>query len=902
MKKAMIIFVLFTLTALLGQFRIKAEINYQDLFENHNTIMLIINTNDNTIYEANQAAIDFYGFPREQLIGMSINDINMLTDEETQIEVDLATSEERNFFVFKHKIASGEIKTVHVYSYPVIIDDSVFLYSIIIDQSAFAAAELRNQILTFSIIIVLLILFGLAVYSFIKQKRQRVYENEEKRFRETLIQNLPGVVYRCLNDGDWTMLYLSDQIISLSGFTPSDFINSTITYLKLIKPQYRQYVADEFKLCLAENKVVELTYQIETKSHEVKWVQETARFINQKNEDNLDIIEGFIEDVTEKHNTKLKTDYLQYLLEYIVKNSNQGVAILDAKLNFVYVSDKFTEIYRINEKNIVGKHHYDVFPDLPEKWRKVHKRALKGEVLSGDRDIFERLDGTVDYTRWLCRPWVEINGNIGGIIIYTEVINDLISAELNYKESRDRLKLVMDNLPIGIAVNSITPTVEFEYMNDLFPAIYGTTKEKLQVSNSFWDEVYEDKAFRDEIKEKVLSGLASNDIEKMKWENIPLTKNGVISKYISASGTPIPGSDMIISMVRDVTNQKKRETEILYASNHDYLTSIPNRRYFEEKLKYCDDPKFLPLTLVMIDLDGLKLINDAYGHESGNSVLKKTSKILQEIKRDLDFVARIGGDEFVIIMPNTPEEECKKIENMIEDKTNILLFGEIKFSLSIGYETKKESNEDIADILNKAEDNMYANKVLHGQSTRNETIMSIFETLREKYVEERNHSDRVSNYCRLIGEKLSLSNDELKELELAGLMHDIGKITIPDNILDKPGKLNEDEWKIMKAHTINGYHILRSADKYSRLSEYALTHHERIDGKGYPNGLKGDEIPLFSRIICVADAYEAMTANRPYRKALSQEKAIEELKRHSGSQFDEKIVSIFLTEILDKTA
>ena len=174
MKKAMIIFVLFTLTALLGQFRIKAEINYQDLFENHNTIMLIINTNDNTIYEANQAAIDFYGFPREQLIGMSINDINMLTDEETQIEVDLATSEERNFFVFKHKIASGEIKTVHVYSYPVIIDDSVFLYSIIIDQSAFAAAELRNQVLTFSIIIVLLILFGLAVYSFIKQKRQRV--------------------------------------------------------------------------------------------------------------------------------------------------------------------------------------------------------------------------------------------------------------------------------------------------------------------------------------------------------------------------------------------------------------------------------------------------------------------------------------------------------------------------------------------------------------------------------------------------------------------------------------------------------------------------------------------------------------------------------------------------------
>jgi len=149
-----------------------------------------------------------------------------------------------------------------------------------------------------------------------------------------------------------------------------------------------------------------------------------------------------------------------------------------------------------------------------------------------------------------------------------------------------------------------------------------------------------------------------------------------------------------------------------------------------------------------------------------------------------------------------------------------------------------------------------------------------------------------------MGEKLNLSDDEKLELEFAGRMHDIGKITIPDYILKKPGKLTEDEWEIMKAHTTNGYQILRSADKYSKLAEYALTHHERIDGKGYPQGLKGEEIPLFSRIIGICDAYEAMTADRPYRKALSKEFAINELKRCAGTQFDAKLVDVFINEVI----
>jgi HD-GYP domain-containing protein (c-di-GMP phosphodiesterase class II) len=176
--------------------------------------------------------------------------------------------------------------------------------------------------------------------------------------------------------------------------------------------------------------------------------------------------------------------------------------------------------------------------------------------------------------------------------------------------------------------------------------------------------------------------------------------------------------------------------------------------------------------------------------------------------------------------------------------------------------------------------------------------VALFNSLKEKYEDERIHSDRVSHYCLMMGEKLNLTKNEILELEFAGLIHDIGKITIPDSILKKPGKLTEDEWTIMKTHTTHGYQILRSADKYSKLADYALTHHERWDGKGYPKGIKEEEIPLFSRIICICDAFEAMTSDRPYRKALPVESAIEELIRCSGSQFDPYLVNLFVKKVL----
>lgn len=358
--------------------------------------------------------------------------------------------------------------------------------------------------------------------------------------------------------------------------------------------------------------------------------------------------------------------------------------------------------------------------------------------------------------------------------------------------------------------------------------------------------------------------------------------------------------DIVVGTHIDITEQKEKQDEIEHISFHDFMTQIPNRRYFQERLEHYDHSDYYPIGILMMDFNGLKVINDAFGHHTGNVALKQVAAILKKRVTPPSVYARIGGDEFAVIFPQAKQAQIDGfIETFNRDISQTDIEG-IHYSLAIGSGMKTSVDEEIKDILILAENRMYKNKVLEGSSIRNKAIMSILTTLTDKYKEEKVHSERVSRYCRLMGQAMKLKPDDIKELELAGLFHDIGKISIPDHILSKPGRLDEKEWDIMREHTINGYQILRAADEYSDLALYALTHHERYDGKGYPNGLSGHSIPLFSRIIGVVDAYEAMTSDRPYRKALKIDDAILELKRNKDTQFDGQIVDTFIKKVLNK--
>ena len=354
----------------------------------------------------------------------------------------------------------------------------------------------------------------------------------------------------------------------------------------------------------------------------------------------------------------------------------------------------------------------------------------------------------------------------------------------------------------------------------------------------------------------------------------------------------------VVGVVRDITVQKSYLEEIEYLSYHDFLTGLKNRRYFEEYLERLNHEKYLPLSLMMVDLNGLKLFNDAFGHAVGDRALIKVAEVLKECLDNDAIIARIGGDEFAILLINKTYEDCENYKDLITQRLNQVNIYEIELSVSIGHETRTSLDLSTAGLLKSAEDFMYRRKLIEGHSRQNKAIQTILNTLSEKYETERVHSKRVSRIAKLIGKELGLNQDQLEELSLAAMLHDIGKISIPDAILGKPSALSKEEYNLIKNHTINGYQLLKAADEYSDIAEYALSHHERIDGTGYPKGLKGNEIPLFARIISVADAYEVMTADRPYRKALGKTVAIEELKKYAGTQFDQEIVNTFIDRIL----
>lgn len=349
--------------------------------------------------------------------------------------------------------------------------------------------------------------------------------------------------------------------------------------------------------------------------------------------------------------------------------------------------------------------------------------------------------------------------------------------------------------------------------------------------------------------------------------------------------------------IQDITRIRKTEEEIRFLSYHDYLTGLFNRRFYEEVLIKLDTEENYPLTLVMADVNGLKMINDSFGHAVGDELLRKASNVIKSGCRENDVIARLGGDEFVIILTKTDAETAALIIKRLEVLATREKIRGLKLSIAFGSRTKTIKEENIQQVLKNAEDDMYRHKLYESASMRSKTIELIMNTLYEKSSREMMHSNRVGQICEKIGIRMKLDQDEINQIRTAGLIHDIGKMGIDEKILNKPGTLSDDEWTEIQRHPEIGYRILSSANEFSEMANYILEHHERWDGYGYPKGLKGEEISLQGRIVAVADSFDAMTSDRTYRKGLAQEEAIAEIKRCAGTHFD-PLVAKMLVEVV----
>ena len=370
---------------------------------------------------------------------------------------------------------------------------------------------------------------------------------------------------------------------------------------------------------------------------------------------------------------------------------------------------------------------------------------------------------------------------------------------------------------------------------------------------------------------------------------------------VSATYLEYRGQDYEFAFIQDITEFKEQEEDLSYILYHDNLTGLYNRHFFEEEFNRLNTERQLPLSIIMADLNGLKIINDSFGHQKGDKYLMTAASILKNCCRKEDIAARWAGDEYILLLPQTDETKARDICQRIRkeaEKVNQDL--ELPVSIAIGSATKNSINQSREVILRQAEEDMYSNKMNQSSSVKNEILDHLLQNIREKGHESREHAQRMAYLARELADRIGLQDTELDKLSLLAEVHDIGKATLPDDILYNQQPLSTDDWKEIKKHPERGYRIALSTEKYAAIAEAILCHHERWDGNGYPQGLEGDEIPLLARILAIVDAYDIMTNNQVYKDRVTPEEALDEIEVEAGEQFDPELVDEFIAMMENK--
>jgi len=562
------------------------------------------------------------------------------------------------------------------------------------------------------------------------------------------------------------------------------------------------------------------------------------------------------------------------------------LAYQDTNNTIIWANKAAAESVGLKQKELTGKKCYKIWHgrntpciDCPVKEAVKTGKPKKRKITSPDG------------RHWLISgyPVKREDGTVKSVVEVTTELTDIVEKEIELKKSEERYRSIFDNSIDGIYIT--TPEGRYVDVNTTLVKMLGyESKEKL-MSIDIKKELYVSEKERPEPKNR--DRIFETRLRKKDKSIIDVE---ISSRVIYEDGKP----KYYEGIVRDISERKKTERQLKYLSFHDKLTGLYNRAYFEEELKRLDRKRQLPISFIIGDVNGLKLINDTFGHLAGDKLLIEVAKLLKKFFRKEDVIARWGGDEFSFLLPKTTRLDAEKIVERIKKACEKKYYNKkIPISISFGISTKIKASNRVETVLKETENNMYKSKLVDKRSVFSSMVSSLERAMHEKSYETEEHAERLIVMAIKLGKAINLSESKLDELSLLATLHDIGKVAISENILLKKTKLTKKELGIVKKHSEIGYNITQSSPHLTHIADAILFHHEWWDGSGYPQGIKGEDIPVISRIISIVDAYDVMLTGRPYKKSLSKKEAIEELKRYSGTQFDPRLVEKFI-EIVEK--
>ena len=613
----------------------------------------------------------------------------------------------------------------------------------------------------------------------------------------------------------------------------------------------------------------------------------------------------------EKENEELreKCRVLEEKLKTITSTTANTIALADKDGFYTYVNPAAKEILGYDPAELVGRHIMElVHPDDAPAVAEAYRRAVQNREPGKAEYRYRRADGQYVWFATTGDLVYDEKGEVAGALFVGREITERKAGEEELKAAVQQINLIVENLPDAtFAIDTEGRVIAW---NRAMEEMTGLSRQEVMGRGGYIYAVpfygkprpiLIDFVLKKKIEEKyrgVYDYSAENGDSIAAESFCPGIYNGR-GAYLYGKASVLRGPDGrvigAIESIRDTTERRRAEERLKYLSLHDPLTGLYNRAYFEEELQRMESSRCPAAGVIMCDVDDLKTVNDTLGHEAGDSLLTAAAVTIKSCFREADVVARIGGDEFAVLLPQVTLKDLENAKNRIAaavSKYNQNGRG-LPLGISLGCAAREDASVSMKELVREADITMYREKLKKGNRAKKNITRWLLKSLREKDFFASGHDKRMRDYASRLAAAAGISGDKLINVHLLAKFHDIGKAAVPHEIIYKPGPLSEGEWKIMRRHCEIGHRVALSFPDLAPIASLILKHHEWWNGRGYPLGLCGEEIPVECRILAVADAFDAMTSERPYRRAVAAADALAELKRCAGTQFDPNLVRLF---------